>query len=163
MNNERNFKSIIPFVIIVVAILGVIYLPKYFKNDDKYNSNSSKYNNIIKDKYGVNEYIAIYVDDEQMTRKYLMDYLNNVFNDIDSSYNLLNQEYREYKFGGVERYKDYINSLNLSMSTSIYKYATYERRGYKYYDLYDKSGNRFIFRTKGVLQYEVLFEDYTFK
>lgn len=163
MINESSFKKYFPFLIIVVVILGVVYLPGILKKNKYDLSNTSYRKNIVKDKYNVNEYISVYVDDEQMSKKYLKDFLNNVFNDFDASYNLLNKEFREYKFGGLTKYREYIESLNLSYSTGIFKYSTYEVSGYKYYDLYDKSGHRFIFKTNGVLQYEVFFEDYKFR
>lgn len=163
MMNDNGLKKYFPFVIIIIVILCIIYLPNLLKRD-KYDLNSGRnVKNIVKDKYKANEYISIYVDDEQMSKKYLNDFLSNVFNDLDASYNLLNKEFREYKFGGLTKYREYIESLNLSFSTSVFKYSTYESQGFKYYDLYDKNGHRFIFKTNGVLQYEVFFEDYKFR
>ena len=108
MINESSFKKYFPFLIIVVVILGVVYLPGILKKNKYDLSNTSYRKNIVKDKYNVNEYISVYVDDEQMSKKYLKDFLNNVFNDFDASYNLLNKEFREYKFGGLTKYREYM-------------------------------------------------------
>lgn len=163
MKEEKSLKNYITYIVIFIVIICIIYIPKLLKND-KYDLNYNRFtNDIVKDKYKVNEYISVYVDDEQMSKKYLNDFLNVVFNDLDASYNLLNKKYREHKFGGLSKYRDYIESLNLSYSTGIFKYSTYEVNGYKYYDLYDKNGHRFIFKTNGVLQYELFFEDYNFR
>lgn len=161
MKEENSLKNYIVVIVFALIFALIIYIPKIFnKNNDGIGKKG--FNIISKDKYNVNEYIPIYVDDEQMSRKYLMDYIINVSNDVDNSYNLLNKEYRNYKFGSLDKYKEYINSLGLSISFAIDKYSTYNRQGYKYYDMYDKAGNRFIFRTNGVMQYEVLFDDYKF-
>lgn len=161
MKNESNLKNIIPIVIIIALIIGVIYIPKLLKKNNE-DFDFGVHESISKDKYDVNEYIPVYVDDKQMSRIYLRDYVRNVLNDIDSSYDLINDKYRMDKFGSIDKYKEYINSLNLSMLIDIDKYSTYDRRGYKYYDMYDMDGHRFIFRTNGVMQYEVLFDDYKF-
>ena len=100
------------------------------------------------------------IDDEQMSKRYLQDYLNILFENIDDSYNLLNKEYRDYRFGSIEKYKEFLATLGLTKSVDINKYATYEKNNYKYYDIYDKNGRRFIFKTKGVLQYELFFDEY---
>ena len=160
MKNDNKYKKVLPFIIIFALGLIVVYIPKLINNDkEKLNIKYDK--NLIKDKYNVNEYIPVYVDDKQMSRKYLQDYIRNVLNDLDSSYSLLNEKYRADVFGDINLYRNYIESLNLAMSDDISKYSTYDRNGYKYYDMYDINGNRFIFRTNGVMQYEVLFDDYS--
>ena len=158
MKQESNFSNVIIVIIVIILILSIVYLPKIIKKDYG-NVNSDKYFEEIKN-YGVNEYIPTMVDDEQMSRKYLNDFKNALVNDLDASYNLLDHDYRNEIFGSVSEYKKYLSSLDLTRMTELDKWATYDKNGYKYYDLYDKNGNRFIFKTKGVMQYEVLFEDY---
>ena len=157
MNKKDNI------VIIIVAVLMlaiVIYFPKFIKNKnnrDYYDSSLDKISN--KTNYQANEIIPVYVNDQQMSRIYYKDFVNSVLSDVNSTYNLIDEDYRKKRFGDIYKYKDYINSLNLSISSDVKRYATYERPGYKYYDIYDKEGNRIIFKTKGVLQYKVLFDD----
>lgn len=156
MSEDSKFSKIILVIIIIVAILSLVYIPKIINNKS---SDIDKYYEEIKD-YGVNEYIPVMVSDEQMSRKYLNDFKNMLVYDLNGSYELLDYDYRNEKFRSIDEYKNYISSLDLSHMTELDKWATYEVNGYKYYDLYDKVGNRFIFKTNGVMQYEVLFDDY---
>lgn len=137
-----------------IAIVLVIYLPKILKGNSDFDNKKI----ILKDNYKVNEFIPVYVDDQQMSIKYLNDYINNVYRDINKSYELLNIDYRNSRFGSVEKYKEYLESIGFSDETKVYKYSTYEMLGFKYYDILDKNNNRFIFKTNGVMQYELYFE-----
>lgn len=161
MKNNSTLKTIITIIVIIVIILAVIYLPGIIKNQNSNNSINDKQSVEYTKNYEVNEYIPIMINDEQMSRIYLSDYMNNVLYNPDKAYDSLNKEYREKKFGSLDAYKNYINSLNLSKSSELDKYATYDKYDYKYYDLYDKDGNRYIFKTNGVMQYEIYLDDYT--
>lgn len=153
---KLDLKSILIISFVVLIIAGVIYIPKILRRK----GNRIDYSGIeIKDNYSVNEYIPVYVDDLQMTKIYYKDYLNWLINDMDGSYNLLDNDYRDKVFENIYNYKQYINSLKLSLNADISKYAVYERGNFKYYDFYDSDGHRFIFKTDGVLQYKVYFDD----
>lgn len=160
MNNENNIKSVLPIAIIILIFIIIFYVIKNYDEKNKYNIDSDSKQTESKQNYKSNEYIPIMVDDEQMSRKYLNDFKNTLMTDLDNSYKLLDHDYYNDIFGSVSEYKKYLSSLDLTRMTELDKWATYDKNGYKYYDLYDKNGNRFIFKTKGVMQYEVLFEDY---
>ena len=157
MENNEQFKNIFLVGFLILCVVGVIYIPKLLRKNNEGITNI-KY--IEKDKYKVNEYIPVYVDDMQMSKKYLKDYINQLIYNIDDSYELLDRDYRNKVFGNVEIYKNYIYSLNLSGAISVNKYATYENGGYKFYDIIANDGHRFVFRTKGVMQYNVYFDDF---
>lgn len=156
MHNNDNLKSIFLLVLIFICILAIIYIPQILKRNDEGISNVKS---IIKDKYSVNEYVPVYIDDEHMAKKYLQDYINNLVYDMDDSYNLLDRDYRDGRFGNIIYYKNFIDSLNISVTAHVSKYAVYNQGDYKIYDVYDSGGNRFIFKTNGVMQYKVYFED----
>ena len=156
MKNNDNKGTIVLVIIVIVCVLGVIYIPQLIKGNGE---GMTTLELIEKDSYGVNEYIVVYMDDEHMALKYLQDYVNNLIYDMDASYSLLDIDYRNERFGNVIYYENYIDSLGISVNPSISKYAVYDRGGYKIYDVYDQSGNRFIFKTKGVMQYHVYFDD----
>lgn len=159
MTEDINLKNIGIILFFVIIVLAVIYVPKLFDKDNSDNVDRFGNDFELKSKYGVNEYIPIMISDEQMAKKYLIDYINQIIYDINGSYKLLDKDYREERFGNAQIYIDYINSLNLSSSTLVDRYAVDERTGYKYYYVYDKEGHLFIFKTKGVMQYEVYFDD----
>ena len=157
MKDEINIKNVIIIVIIILLIAVFVYIPKIL---DERKSSILNYNySITKEKYNVNEYIPVYVDDEQMSRKYLNDFVKITLSDINESYYLLDKDYRDQEFGNIENYKQFIDSLNLSYNTSLDKYSIYDFMNHKIYDVYDKNGNRFVFMTNGVMQYEIYFSD----
>lgn len=157
MKKDDNSKTVIIFLIIVLLISGIIFVHNYIKS--RKDNLDPNYELEIKKYYDVNEFIPVYVDDEQMSKKYLNDFITNIYLDFDGSYKLLNKQYRAAKFGTVAKYKEYIESLDLT--SEIDKYAVYGTSDSKTYDIYDKNGNRYIFKTSGVMQYEVMFDDYT--
>ena len=46
-------------------------------------------------KYNSNEYIPVYITEEDIIKKYLNEFKNNMLYDIEEAYNSLNKEYRE--------------------------------------------------------------------
>lgn len=154
-DNKNNIVLIIAGLLVLAAI---IYVSQYVKNSKK-NQIITNFNIEKKGSYKPNEIIPVYVDDEQMSKIYFNDFLNKLITDINSTYNLLDVDYRERVFENIYNYKSYIEGLNISDDTRVEKFATYERDNYKYYDIYDNRGNRFIFETNGVMQYKVYFDD----
>ena len=154
MQKNDSSKTYILLVFVFTCVLAIIYIPKFLKRDE----GISDVKSILKDKYGVNEVVPVYIDDEQMSRKYLQDYINNLIYDMRDSYNLLNEDYRDDRFGSVDNYISYIDSLGIRVDASVLKYYIFETNGYKVYDVFDTDGHRYIFKTKGVMQYEVYFD-----
>ena len=114
-------------------------------------------------KYGSNEYVPVYVTEEDMVKKYLNDYKNNILNDIEEAYNSLNKEYREKRFGSLDKYQKYVNNF-ITMSTysmEVDKYSVSSMSGDKIFNIYDKSGNQYIIREKSIMNYEVYLDEYT--
>lgn len=161
MKKNNSFISYLIVGLFIIALISIMYLSKYL-NKEKFELNPNYKVETIEN-YEVNQYIPVMINDEQMSRKYLLDYINSVYSNMDNSYNLLNLEYRNERFGSVDAYKDFINSLNINNGVSVSRYATYEKGNYKYYDIYDNNDNRYIFRTNGVMQYELFFDDDTVK
>lgn len=155
----KKNSNLILIVTLIVVVLAIVYIPNILRNNKKsnYDINDLKFEK--KTSYKPNEIIPVYVDDKQMSKIYLNDFINKLIYDIDGSYDLIDSNYKKYNFVSLNDYKEFIYNMEISMNNSISKYATYERLGYKYYDLYDKDGHRFIFKTDGVLQYKVLFDD----
>ena len=156
---DKSYESILLVGCILLIVLGVIYIPRFIKNYKNENSSIEEFNIERKENYKANEIIPIYVDDEEMSKLYLMDFMNMLIYDIDESYNLFNEEYRDKKFNSLISYKEYINSMSIPVNNSVKKYAVYNIDDYKCYDIYDVNNNRFVFKTNGVMQYEVYFDD----
>jgi len=138
------------YVIRHIIASNTIYTESYLR-DEEYIMNPKV--------YGVNEYSVANISNEQMAGIYLADFRNSIYEDINITYNLLNETYRNIKFGSLENFKNYLNSNNITVKVS--KYYFDQDNGYDIYGVYDSNDNLIIFKTKGVMQYEVYLDDYT--
>ena len=154
MKNNKETKNIIIFVIVLfVFSIAYILLDKIFNKEE------DEYGQFLKN-YQVNEYIPTYVSEEDMAKIYLNDYIFKMFSNPEEAYKLLDEEYREKKFGSYDNFKKHIYSLNYS-SFNMDRYFIKTKRSYNIYGVYDTNDNLFIFKTKGVMQYKVYLDDYT--
>ena len=153
MENKKNLKLIIIIIVVVVILFSL-----YFILNSLFNNKEKAYTYLKN--YKVNEYIPTYVSDQDMAKIYLNDYINNMYSNIETAYNLLDEEYRNKKFGSLENYKKYVNSLKFN-SYKISTYSKYNKEGYLVFKVTDTNGNMFVFKTNGVMQYSVLLDDYT--
>ena len=151
---DNRIKNIILAIVIVLIFIVTYLLLKYLTNDD-----SLEYEEYLKD-YGVNEYIPTYVSDEDMAKIYLNDYIHNMYYDVEKAYNSLDEEYRKIKFGSLDSYKSYVNSLTYPTYT-LDKYYKKEVSNYIIFGVYDTNGNFFAFKTEGVMQYKVYLDEDT--
>ena len=108
--------------------------------------------------YGVNEYNLVNITDRQLATIYLNDYRNYLKKNIDQAYELLNEEYRSKKFNNIEEFKTYINTININ-NMSVEKYNISDDK--KIIDVYISDNDRFIFKIKNILEYEVYLDDTT--
>ena len=160
MENLLRNKKIILICIVLLLVTILIYLFSINRN--------SVLNETVEDytylkNYSSNEYVPVYVTEEDMAKKYLNDYKNNILNDLEEAYNSLNKDYREKRFGSLDKYKEYINNF-ITMSTysmEVDKYSVSSLSGDKIFNIYDKSGNQYIIREKSIMNYEVYLDEYT--
>lgn len=162
MDNLLKNKKTIMFCVFMLIISIFIYI--VVNRDDKVELFYESDNNLTYLKnYKVNEYIPVYIEEADIVIKYLNDFKNSMINDIETSYNLLNKRYREKRFGILDNYEKYINSI-LSTSTFTMEVDAYKviRDGnYKYFDVYDVNGNHYIFKEISIMNYEVFLDNYT--
>ncbi len=155
-----NKKVILLCFILVIIVFVIFYLisngvfSKYEETEDNINYLRN---------YEANEFMPVYVTEQDMASKYLIDYKNNMLVDENAAYQSLNEEYRNKKFGNKENYIKYINE-NLSLSTismEVDRYSVATINGYKFFKVYDKSDRYYIFKEKSIMDYEVYLDDYT--
>ena len=150
--NKKTFKTVIISVIILLFIFGIyLFLIKFMSTNDE--------NDHLKN-YDVNEYIPTYVSAEDLAKIYLNDYLYNMRYKVEEAYSLLDNEYSNKKFSGIEEFKTYISSF-VNDNIIAKKYYRTSKKGYIYYYVYDENDNVFIFKTKGVMQYSVYLDEDT--
>lgn len=161
MNLIKRNKAI-SILFVVLIIIGAFYLIRWFLasrteyiesylRDEEYVMNPKTYN--------INEYSITNISDEKMSSIYLLDYIHLIYSDIDNAYNLIDESYRNEKFGSVDNFKKYIDSVNISNIMS--KYYILNKGDYDIYGVYDSNNNLFIFKVNGVMQYSVYLDDYT--
>ena len=155
----ENKKSYIWLVVLTIIGLLVFYGIKIYRSK-KILVPTNKYINYTMNPktYGVNEYNLVNITDRQLAAIYLNDYRNYLKNNIDQAYELLNEEYRSKKFNNIQEFKDYINSININ-TMSVEKYNISDDK--KIIDVYISDNDRFIFKIKSILEYEVYLDDTT--
>lgn len=162
MENILKNKKIIFICASLLLVTFMIYLFTLFNNNDILEKGNSE-NYVYLKNYESNQYIPINIKEEDIAKKYLNDYKNNILTDVEEAYNSLNKEYREKRFGNLEKYKEYINDF-ISLSTysmEVDKYSISSVGGDKVFNIYDKSGNQYIIREKSIMNYEVYLDEYT--
>lgn len=145
--------------LIVCAIIVILFIVAYLVLDKLLNKEKDYVKEYLKN-YEVNEYIPVYVSDEDMARTYYNDYIKKTYYNIEEAYSLLDEEYREKKFGNIDKFKNYIYS-NTDYSYKMTKYYKEVNGQYIDFGVYDSNDNLYIFRTNGVMQYKVYLDDYT--
>ena len=157
---KKNILIII-LVLIFVILASYFLVRNYLASKSKYidSSISEETYEMVPKTYNVNEYTSIMISDDDMARIYLNDYINSIMKNIQDSYYLLDEEYRNSKFGNVDNYINYIN--NLKLYNNVDRYYKKTSNGYIIYGVYDVNGNYFVFKTKGVMQYSVYLDDKT--
>ena len=155
----ENKKSYIWLVVLVIIGLLVFYVIKIYRSK-KILVPTNKYINYTMNPktYDVNEYNLVNITDRQLAAIYLNDYRNYLKNNIDQAYELLNEEYRSKKFNNIEEFKTYINTININ-NMSVEKYNISDDK--KIIDVYISDNDRFIFKIKNILEYEVYLDDTT--
>lgn len=156
MENKKNY---IWLVVLVIIGLLVFYGIKIYRSKKTLVPTNNYINYTMNPKtYGVNEYNLVNITDRQLAAIYLNDYRSYLKNNIDQAYELLNEEYRSKKFNNIQEFKDYINTININ-NMSVEKYNISDDK--KIIDVYISDNDRFIFKIKNILEYEVYLDDTT--
>ena len=113
---------------------------------------------LIPKKYKVNEYNLVNITDKQKANIYLIDYRNELISNREKAYNHLNSEYKDAKFPTIEEFNEYVDTINIQ-NISLEKYS-FSNNG-NFLEIYYSNDNSFIFKIKGILDYEVYFDDTT--
>lgn len=151
-------KKKILLIFIVVVIFAIVII-KFILNRNRqfYSHNLNEYT-IIHKKYGVNEYSPVNISDEQLANIYLNDFKYYLFNDIEYAYNLLEDSYRSIKFGNIENFKKYVDSINYSkLVVNEYRISNSKN----FIEVHTLNDEKYIFKINGVLDYIVYLDDHT--
>lgn len=112
--------------------------------------------NIEENKY--NKFTYMSVSDMTKAITIFNDYSEAMKDDPKKAYNMLNEEYKKKKFGSFEEYIKYIENRGNNFILS--EYSVNEKSDYTDYSCIDQNGNKYFFREKSVMNYEVMLDNY---
>lgn len=102
------------------------------------------------------------VDDEYISKEYINTFKRIMLSNPKLAYELLDEEYRNKRFGDLKSFTEYIDS-NKSFVNSITlgKYLVNDNDGYREYICIDTHGNYYRFNEKSITDYSVMLDLYT--
>lgn len=158
---KKNKAFLILGIIILVFVFAYFYR-EYRASKEIYTESYLKEEEyiMIPKTYGVNEYSLMNITDEQMAKIYLNDYIRNMYFDTEYAYTLLDEEYRNKRFGDINSYINYVDALDASTYV-VKKYNVDNQGKYKLFRIYDQMDNLYIFKIEGVMEYKVYLDDST--
>ena len=116
--------------------------------------------NIPKNDY--NTFSFVNIENATIIRDYLSNYKDKIAKDIATSYDMIDEEYRNIKFPTLEEYELYINkNMQELLSISFTKYLVNKKAEYTEYICIDNKGNYYVFRENAIMDYKVLLDNYT--
>lgn len=154
---ENKKTLLICFSILIIGLI-ISYL---IKNNIISFTSREKSETYLKN-YEVNEVVPINMDEKQMARKYLADYVKLIYFDPEKAYSLVDEAYREERFGSLKSFNEYFSDL---ISDSFFKaevknLSVSPKGNYQEFYIIDASGNVFIFEEYSIMQYKVKFDLY---
>lgn len=96
------------------------------------------------------------INNEQICIVYLSNFISSIFNDINSSYDLLSDNMRRI-YSDNTSYKNYINNNIDLISSTADKCKMEEVDDKRIYTVIDSNGNKYIFNEESVMNYKVDF------
>lgn len=109
-----------------------------------------------------NEFQIKNPSDKNMAHNYLNDYKNLLLYDIETAYQLLNQEYKNIRFKEIESFIDYVErNKKFIEQIQIKAYSIERKENFTEYICKDQYDNIYIFKERTPMQYEVQLDDYT--
>lgn len=157
IQNDYNYEKVINdnFEIIVINDFNNLSIAIYPIDNVNYKKVIDKIKKIDIDKNTNNSISNTeLITKEQICVTYLSDYLNQITNDLDSTYDLLNLNMQK-RFTTLDSYKEYINSNISKFSTEADKCKMEEIDNNRVYTVIDKNGNSYIFNEESIMNYKV--------
>ena len=142
----KEHKSLIIIITILIAAFILIGVLIFNGNEDQ--NYNRKYDE-SKTKYKINEVVPIYVNQEQMAKKYLSEYVNLIVFDEEKAFELLDESFSQRYFSGdFDAFSKYINSLKTKqfVQAKVTGYDIRKIEGKTYYYVKDLDGNQFLFK-----------------
>ncbi len=139
------------------------YITKYGYNENM----NEKDINIKSDNIQVNSYnnhanVNMKVTDNYIVSQYFTEYRMEMLNDTEKAYQLIDEEYRQKKYGSYEEFEKYIQAnIDKITYTSVDKYQIKQEGEKTKYICIDTNGKYYIFIANSVTDYKVILDTYT--
>jgi len=102
------------------------------------------------------------ITDETLIRNYLGNYKSNVLYNIQDAYELLDEEYRNKRFGSLDSYKMHVTEeLSKIKGSLVAKYKINQYNDYVQYVCIDRDENYYIINETAVMEYSLILDTYT--
>ena len=157
---KENKTTIIICILLIITGLIIAYI---IDNDILAKKEYQTEKNYYLKNYKINEITPINMNEEQVARKYLAEYTKLILNDPELAYELIEPDYRDKKFGSLNKFKTYFQEkFDVKFfDGQIAEFSVQKTLQYKEFYIIDTSDNIYIFREYSIMQYKVLFDDYT--
>lgn len=161
--NDKDFNWIVKLDLqnSTYSMFGQEYIDEYNYSKDMDISNIDiSTNSIENNEYNLFTYMDVTTD--YIVTQYFSDFKDRMLNDTEYSYELINEEYREKKYGNYNNYENYVNNNYYEIqAASISKYLVNNYENYTEYVCYDNYGNFLIFDATAIKKYTVKLDTYT--
>lgn len=142
-----------------------MYLDEYVKEhgyDKKIEGDSFKVDTTEISNKTYNQYTNRNITDAEIADNYFLKYKYAALKDTREAYDLLDEEYRNIRFGSYENYDKYIQDNITDMQNIIAsEYLTNNYDEYTEYVCKDQYGNYYKFKATGIMEYTLQLDTYT--
>lgn len=109
-----------------------------------------------------NKYVSKDLSNQDMAQKYLNNYKEILFKDLEKAYNLLENKYREKRFENYNEFIEYYDLRKMYIQRcKLQEYKVSDKESYTQYICIDNYNNYYIFNVEGVMKYTVQLDEYT--
>lgn len=167
MNKSGILKTIIILImILLLSTISLLIIQIIHESKDTNVLESEELQNIIesskKSANECNELKYKVIDIDSLILNYYNNYNYYLFKYPEKSYELLDKDYREKKFGDLSSFMEYTTkNKDIIISNTIESYKTEVNDETTIYICKEKNGNYFIINEKEVMDYTVILDTYT--
>lgn len=137
------------------------YIQKY-GYDENTQKDAMKVSDSDIQKNDYNSYRDANITDEYLVTQYFSDYKSNMLYNTEQAYSLLNETYRNNKFGDYAKFQDYVNKNKEKFQTAnIAGYEINEFDGVREYVCIDQYDRYYIFSERSITNFDVVLDTFT--
>lgn len=107
-----------------------------------------------------NKYSLINITDEYMAKLYFNEYKEQMKNNVEEAYKLLDSNYSAIRFGNLLTFTEYVQNI-LNENIQIKEFMVNDNDEYKEYVCKDQYSNLYTFKETAVMKYTLTLDTYT--